>query len=188
MMSVYSNCFLKLSVDLFFYSRGAWYRSKLGQALLCGFQIYVLRWSISCPHLFLVQHYLCWLNSFKSLHYFNNTCGCSFSITSKKTWFSFLHVPSFGIAVVRHSEMLLLFFLYLPQCCLSQVLICQFDYFWVLKIKIDFLFSSCPSGQKRWLLHPSLLFIAHVWLTFLFSCSIIFVESQLFSFSFFFPL
>lgn len=63
LMSVYSNCLLKLSVDLFFSGQRVWYRSKLGQALLCGFQIYMLRWSVSCPHLFLVQHYSCWLCS-----------------------------------------------------------------------------------------------------------------------------
>lgn len=51
LMSVYSNCFLMMLVDLFLYGQRVCYRSKLGQVLLCGFQIYMLRWRISHPHL-----------------------------------------------------------------------------------------------------------------------------------------
>lgn len=160
LMSVYSNCLLQLSVDLFFSGQRVWFRSKLGQALLCGFQIYMLRWSVSCPHLFLVQHYSCWFCSNVSTSFMVFVATLS-QLLPKKLVFPCCMFQTLEPQLFVFWDTVSSLFPYLTQRFLSQILICQFQIYFILffwfRVCFFFFFpSSCISVQKCWLLHPSL--------------------------------
>lgn len=101
---------------------------------------------------FLVQHYLCWLNSFKSLHS-DSICGYSVLSCFWKTDFSFPHVPNSLVAVMQHSEMVL------PPASfitLSSTTDQKFSFFFQFKsfnlfsLTLCFFPSSWIWGQKCW--------------------------------------
>lgn len=86
----------------------------------------VLRWNISCPHLFLVQHYLCRLYSFKFFHLFTAIVATLCQFLPNPFVFLFC-IANFGTTVVCHSASS--FVPYLTQWLLSQILMCQLKYF-----------------------------------------------------------
>lgn len=87
----------------------------------------VLRWNISCPHLFLVQHYLCWIYYFNFFHLFTAFVAPLSQFLQNPFVFLF-YIANFG-ATVAYSHSFASFVPYFTQWFLSQILMCQLKYF-----------------------------------------------------------
>lgn len=129
----------------------------------------VLRWNIFCPHLFLVQHYLCWLYSFKFFHLFTAFVAALFQFLQNPFVFLF-YTANFGTTAACHSFTSLL--PYLTQWFLSQVLMCQlkhlnFIFYLFCWGFFPSAFQDINAGPCILLLHSWYLqkITTHAWLT-----------------------